>query len=220
MTTSDASVPLKNLYIVSAGGFAREVFWLANYAASLDGRYRVAGFLDDRPHLLDGLNYPVPIVSSVEDFEPGERDFFILPIASYQAKRHYRDLLLKKNADIGNMFHPHVAMTPHTKFGRGVIIAHNVSIACETVIGDLVCINSNVAIGHDVRIDEGCHINSFVFIGGGSHIEAGVTIHPHAVVLPNSHVKAGSTVGAGSVVLKTVKENQTVFGVPALPVYT
>jgi serine acetyltransferase len=46
-------------------------------------------------------------------------------------------------------------------------------------------------------------------------LEEEVCLNTRATILPNLIVRKGATVGAASLVIKNVKENATVFGVPA-----
>ena len=68
---------MKQLLIIGARGFGREVYnlFLACKAAGLEMCCK--GFLDDKKDALDGYkNYP-PIISSVEDYIIQEDDVFI-----------------------------------------------------------------------------------------------------------------------------------------------
>ena len=60
-----------------------------------------------------------------------------------------------------------------------------------------------------------CEVESYSFMGGFAKIGDNVTLHTRATILPHVKVGDNAVVGAGSVVLRNVKENITVFGVPA-----
>ena len=63
---------MKQLLIIGARGFGREIYGLAQACIEAGADMRVKGFLDDKIDALDGYkNYP-PIISSVEAYEPEE----------------------------------------------------------------------------------------------------------------------------------------------------
>ena len=111
---------------------------------------------------------------------------------------------------------------PHT--GR-VIIGNNVYVGANTTIDratiDDTIIENNVKIDNNVLIGHNCHIKENVIIVGGCVLCGGVQVEANAWIAPNSSIhqklKVGkkSKVGMGSVVLTNVRDETTVFGVPA-----
>ena len=69
--------------------------------------------------------------------------------------------------------------------------------------------------GHDVKIGDWSHLGAHCFMGGFSKLGTMVTMHPGARLLPHKEAMDGSTIGAGSIAISKVKENTTVFGIPA-----
>ena len=68
---------MKNLLIIGARGFGREVYSLAKEAQGYHKEFVVKGFLDDKADALNGMgNYP-PIIDSVEHYLPEEDDVFV-----------------------------------------------------------------------------------------------------------------------------------------------
>jgi len=61
---------MKNLVIIGARGFGREVYNIAKQT----NQFNLIGFLDDNKSSLDGFTDYPPILSSVEDYEIGEND--------------------------------------------------------------------------------------------------------------------------------------------------
>ncbi len=111
---------------------------------------------------------------------------------------------------------------PHT---GDVVIGNNVYIGANTTIDratiDSTIIEDNVKIDNNVLIGHNCHIKENVIIVGGCVICGGVVVESNAWIAPNSSIhqklKVGkkSKVGMGSVVLTNVRDETTVFGVPA-----
>jgi hypothetical protein len=60
---------MKELLIIGARGFGREVFSLAKQSIGYGESFEIKGFLDDNVNALDGFpNYP-KIIASVEEYE-------------------------------------------------------------------------------------------------------------------------------------------------------
>lgn len=206
---------MKNLLIIGARGYGREVFNLATMCDGYLKDYKIKGFLDDNDNALENFqNYP-PIISSVEKYEIEDGDIFVCALGSVYYKKKYTELLLQKNAIFINLIHPTTSIYSNVNLGVGLIIFNNVTISCDSTIDDFVTIQANVAIGHDTKIGKWTHINAFSFTGGFTQIEPEVTINTRSTILPNLTIGTSAIIGAGSVVLKSVKSNTTVFGNPA-----
>lgn len=206
---------MKNLIIIGARGYGREVCGLARQCRGYNTEYTIKGFLDDKLDALDGFdNYP-EIISSVENYEIQENDVFVCALGSVQWKKHYVDIILSKGGRFINLIHPTVIFTSNVTLGNGLIIFMYSNISNDCIIDDFVTIQGFVAIGHDSKIGKWSHVNAYSFMGGFAVLEQEVCLNTRATVLPNVVVRKGATVGAASLVIKNVKENTTVFGVPA-----
>jgi len=206
---------MKNLIIIGARGYGREVCGLARQCSGYNTEYIIKGFLDDKPDALDGFeNYP-EIISSVENYEIQENDVFVCALGSVQWKKHYVEIILSKGGKFINLIHPTVIFTSNVKLGNGLIIFMYSNISNDCIVDDFVTIQGFVAIGHDSKIGKWSHINAYSFTGGYAILEEEVCLNTRSTVLPHIIVRKGATVGAASLVIKNVKEGTTVFGVPA-----
>ncbi|UUF12255.1 MULTISPECIES: sialic acid O-acetyltransferase [Flavobacterium] len=206
---------MKNLIIIGARGYGREVCGLARQCSGYNTEYTIKGFLDDKLDALDGFeNYPA-IISSVENYEIQDNDVFVCALGDLKWKKHYVEIILSKGGQFINLIHPTVVFTSNVKLGNGIIIFMYSNISNDCVLDDFVTIQGFVAIGHDSKIGKWCHINAYSFTGGYTVLEEEVCLNTRSTVLPNIIVRKGATVGAASLVIKNVKENTTVFGVPA-----
>lgn len=206
---------MKRLLIIGAGGFGREVYSSALYFEGTE--WQVAGFLDDRAGILDGLGYAHPVIGSPESYEPGPDDVFLVALGDPAERRRYSELITSRGGELTRLVNPKAEVSERTRWGGGVTVGPFCTISPDVTLGEGVCINSHVAIGHDAEIGAYTQVSSFAFIGGGARIGADVTIQPNAVVPAGCRVDDGATVGAGSVALRVVRKGTTVFGVPAVP---
>jgi NDP-sugar pyrophosphorylase family protein len=149
---------MKNLLIIGARGYGREVFNLATQCENFERDWLIKGFLDDKSDALDGFNYPVGIISSVEDYKIEENDVFICALGSVFPKKKYTEIILKKGGLFVNLIHPTVIIHRNTKIGTGLIMMAFSSISNECEVGNFVTFMPHSTIGHDCKVSDFCHI--------------------------------------------------------------
>lgn len=205
----------KNLYIIGARGFGREIAVSLPTWNGFNDKYVIKGFLDDKVDALEGFQagYP-PIVSSVEDFKPGENDVFICGLGAVEWRRKYIDIMLTKNAVFDTFIWPG-AYVKARFIGVGVSIIGSAVISPDVVINDFVLLHPKVTLGHDVKIGSYVVLENDVFCGGFVDVGDGATLHTRATILPRKTIGANAVVGACSCVVRNVPAGATVFGNPA-----
>lgn len=207
--------PIKrDLWIIGAGGYGREIHGLAQSCRGFDYEWRIAGFLNDIPETLDA--YPeLPRIQGTTDYDPQENDVFLCAIGDATGRRKVCEKFTAKGARFVQLVHPSATVSLSVKLGSGVIVEAYSGIGADAEIGDFSSILGHVSIGHDVKIGAYVQISPFASVLGRSQIGEGTLVGSHAVILPDVKVGAGATIGAGSVVIKDVADGATVFGVPA-----
>lgn len=210
---------MKNLIILGARGFGREIYNIASQTKEYNNEWIIKGFLDDKKDALnDFKNYP-PILSSVEDYEIQENDVFICALGDIKYKKKYINLILGKGGKFINIIHPTSIININVKLGVGIIICPFTYISNDVTIGNFTTIQTHSAIGHDVVIGDYCQINALTFFGGFSQIEEGTTMNPGSGVAPQGIVRENTIVGINSTVLKSTESNCTVYGNPAKKIF-
>ena len=205
---------MKNLYIIGARGFGREVYFsLMRWGVS--EHYHIKGFLDDNSNVLDGKGEYPPIVSSVEGFHPTRDDVFVCGLGAVAARRKYIQIVMEKGGRFDNMIAPRACVTPTAKLGQGVWIGGGSEISADVSVGDFALVFTNVIMGHDVSFGAYSVAEHGVFMGGYASVGEGATLHTRSIILPHKTVGADAVVGAGSVVVRNVKPETTVMGNPA-----
>mgnify|MGYP000709776514 FL=1 len=206
---------MKNLYIVGAGGFGREVYaWLLDLP-ECNFEWQIKGFLDDNLEALDGFNYEAGVVARVADFLPARNDLFVCAIGAQAHKRRVCEGLKARGATFYTVVHPTAIVGPNVSLGAGAVLCPRVSVTCDVEIGEMVMLNLHCTVGHDVRIgawstvSAQCDLTGFVQLGEGAFLGSGVR------VIPTKRIGDGAVVGAGSVVIRDVRSGQKVFGNPA-----
>lgn len=206
---------MKNLYIIGARGFGREIYHLATQTNEYLKDYQIAGFLDDKEDALSGYdNYP-PIISSVENYVVKEEDVFICALGDVIYKRKYIELILNKGGKFINLVHKDASISPNVKIGIGCIFSRYSAISCDVEIGNFNTFQAYSVLGHDVKVGDYCHFNTYAFVGGFAKIGNDVTLHTGAIIHPHKKVAEKAVVGASAVVIRNVAPNTTVYGNPA-----
>ena len=206
---------MKNLIIIGAGGFGREMFGAAREAVGFGERFRIKGFLDGNPAALDGFaGYP-DIIGSPEAYAPEPDDVFITALGSIAARRRCAGMIEARGGVFVSVIHRSASLGPNVAVGEGSFVAHNVVLTADVKVGRHACVFHGTVIGHDTVLGDYTHVYSLVSVGGGVRIGEGASVFPGAKIVPRVAIGEGATVGIGSSVIRDVAPGITVFGSPA-----
>lgn len=212
---------MQDVYIIGAGGYAREIYELlikpindVRRSANKDPEFNVLGFLDDNPHAMDGKVCDIGIVGGIHDFDVKPEDRFIMGVASPQIKEKLAKVMLDKGAVFVNVIHPWVQIVPGATYGKGFVAYPGATVGPDVHVGDFVTLLYS-GLGHDVEVGDYCTISSYCGINGYVKLGKRVFVGGHAVILPNIKIGDDAYVGMGSVVVSKVKAGTKVFGNPA-----
>ncbi|ASD68092.1 hypothetical protein B1L02_14460 [Pseudoalteromonas piscicida] len=202
----------KKILIVGGGGLGRELYSWVNMSNS---QYDVVGFLDDNTSILDGFDYPVGVVSTIQDYQPDPGVFLVMGIMSPSAKKKVATILTVRGAEFMTFIHDSAVIGYNNKIGYGCVITPGCILTSDTELGDMVFLNTNSTIGHDAKVGAYSSINGKVELCGGVQLEDECLVGSHVLVIPGKRIGANAVLGAGSVVVGNVKAGTTVFGNPA-----
>lgn len=202
---------MQKIIIVGAGGFGREAYYLIKDINSVAPTWEFVGFLDDRITSLAEKRIDAPILSTVDDWQPSEDEFFVLGIASPKVKEVVANKLRDKGAKFATLVSPQAIVNETAILGEGCVVTPFSSIGDCSVIGDFVHVAGST-IGQDVTVGDYTTTTAYVNI---PNVKVGKRcfIGSHAVILSN--LEDDAEVCAGSIVFKRVKQGQTVLGYPA-----
>ena len=211
---------MKNLVIIGARGFGREVLWMARgtreYRA---GEWSIKGFLDDKKDALDGLREPKdgfpPILGSVEAYQPQPDDVFICALGEAKWRRKYAQMILDKGGRFVSIVSQNAYVASSATIGPGCMIGGLTTISDNVTVGPFTMIHSFCTLGHDVTIGAYNSIESHCFFGGYSATGEETTMHVRSAIIPHKRVGNRVSVGFGSVVMRNCGDDVHLFGNPA-----
>ena len=206
---------MKNLIIVGAGGFGRDVYNFALNSIGYGVDYDIKGFLDvEKDALKQFKGYP-PVLSDEIYYDIQVDDVFITAIGDNLIRKKVVDIIESRGGSFLTLIHKTAIVNINANIGSGCLIQPLAYIGADTNIGSHTYIQNSDVIGHDVCIGSFCRIDRNVVFVGGTSSEDYVTVHTNSVINHKVKLGEGSVVGACSFVIRKVKPNTTVTGNPA-----
>lgn len=209
---------MKNLYIIGAGGFGREVAWLTERINTVTLTWNIKGFIDDNESLwgckiddyevFGGCNW-------LKEVALNEEIYVVCAIGNSAIRKKIICELKNSNIKFATLVDPSVLISNRVKVGEGSIICAGTIITMDIEIGNHVIINLNCTLGHDDIVRDYVTINPGVSISGNVEIGACSELGTGSQIIQGINVVGQTIVGAGAVVVKEITERGTYVGVPA-----
>lgn len=206
---------MKELLIVGAGGFGRELLQWSKEINEIEPRWNIKGFLDDDLHALDGYDCDCEIVGKISEWLPSENEEFVIALGFPEVKKKVIGSLLERGAEIVSLIHPDAHIGGFCNIGKGCVIYPDTRITVNATIGDYVTILAQNFVGHDATI--GSYSTIFGNCSVNGHVEIGesVLLNNSASTVPSIKIGDGAVIGAGSFVISNVRPGRHMFGNPA-----
>ena len=205
---------VRDLIIIGAGGFGREVLQWIKDINSVKRTWNIKGFIDDNMDALSGKKNDLDIIGTIDGWEPNENETFVCAIGNPSIKEKIVLKLKKKGATFASIVHPKASIGSFNKIGEGIVIYPGVTITVNVTIGNFVTLIRS-GVGHDAIIGDFSTVSAFCDITGGVIVGEKVFMGSHVTIVPKRKIGNGAYLSAGSVVMTDVKENAKMLGNPA-----
>lgn len=208
---------MRNIVIIGAGGFAREVQWLINDINNLNQEWNILGFIDEnQDNKGKSLNGNI-VIGSFEDILTitDEEVYYVCAVGDPLIKKKLVEKANNINLKPATLIHPSVIISDFVNIGEGSIICAGNIITVNIQIGKHVIVNIDSTIGHDAIIEDYSTILPSVNISGNTVIEECVSVGTGTAIIQGLKVGKYSTIGAGAVVVKDIPCGATAVGMPA-----
>lgn len=208
---------MKNIIIVGAGGFGREVLQYVQDTFGAASEFSVKGFLDDAAGALNGFDLPNPVLGDTFSYSVKSDDLFLIAVGAPAVRRSLTERLAQRGARFFTLIHPRAYVAPSARIGPGCIVPPFATVSCFARLACGVVLGVYSAVGHDAEVGSYCVVSPFAAVNGGAVLEAGVFLGTHATVTPGKRVGTNTKVAAGAVVYRDVPDNVFAVGNPARP---
>ncbi|NPV91610.1 MAG: acetyltransferase [Firmicutes bacterium] len=209
---------MKDIVIIGAGGFGREVAQLIEDINSEKKTWNLLGFIDETVEKHNTVINGNPVLGSFGWFEGHSGKIWtIVALGNPKDKYHLVDKASACNVEFASLIHPDARINKHFELGSGCVICGSSFISVNTRIGNHVSINPGCSIGHDTAIGDYSSLYWDVTLSGNVSVGEGCEIGSKAVVIPKRTIGGWSVIGAGAVVTNDIPANCTAVGIPARP---
>lgn len=206
---------MKQLIIIGAGGFGREVYNFALKSKGYNLDFAIKGFLDVNPDALAGFKgYPL-VLGNENDYAIQMDDVFVNAIGDNEMRKKTSETILSRGGQFITLIHNTAIINTNVVLGKGCIIEPYAYVGSDSSIGDFTIVQNNAVVAHDVSVGSFTRIDCHVTLVGGISVGSSVYIHTGAVINHKVVVEDNATVGANSFVIMKVKSGETVYGNPA-----
>lgn len=206
----------RNLYIIGAGSFAREVENWLELIPQTECDWEIAGFLDK--HTPAGkLPYPSGYENLGDEttFSFSPNDYALIAIGDNRIREKIYHQL-KGRVQFFTFIAPNSIIGKFNRIGEGSIICPNCIITTNVTLGKCTIMNIGAHVGHDAVLGDFCGLMPNVDIAGNCRLGERVFVGTNAAVIPGKWLASDITVGAGAVVVKDfAEEGITIMGNPA-----
>lgn len=206
---------MKDLVIIGAGGFGREVAWLIEDINEKYSEWNLLGFIDEDKKLHGSLINGYKILGGLE-YLKNKDVFYVCAIGNSKVRKEIVEKCKRINLNAATLIHPSVIKSKkYLEIGEGCIICAANVLTVNIKIGNHVIINLDCTIGHDAILKDYVTIYPSANISGNCQLEECVEIGTGAQIIQGKNIGENTIIGAGSVVVKNLEGNKTFVGIPA-----
>ncbi|MBQ8782510.1 MAG: acetyltransferase [Clostridia bacterium] len=204
---------MKDLIIIGAGGFGREVSWLVKRINEVCPQWNLLGFLDDNQIIQSKNIDKYNIISKVDDIVNYPDAYVVCCVADAGVRKMLVERV--KSNPFATLVDPSAIVSAEVEIGEGSVICAGAVITVDIKIGKHNIIDVNSTVGHDAVLEDFVTLYPSVNVSGNTLIKSGVELGTGTQVLQGLSIGKNAIVGAGAVVIRDLPDDCTAVGVPA-----
>lgn len=211
---------MKDLIIIGASGFGREVAWLVERINAVKLTWKIVGFIDDNAAIHGSFINDYPVLGGCEKISEYLDVFYVCAVGAAKVRKAIITKLELNFNDLhyATLIEPSVIISEKVNIGSGCIICAGSIITVDIYIGNHVIINLDCTVGHDAVIHDFVTLYPSVNISGTTSIGECVELGTGVQIIQGKSIGSETIVGAGAVVVRDLPKNCTAVGSPAKPI--
>lgn len=206
---------MKDLYIIGAGGFGREVAWLVERINKVKPTWNLKGFIDDNEARWGTYEDGYKVLGGTEFLINQSDVYAVCAVGSAKVRQQIIEKLKGSNVYFATLIDPSVILSKLVEIGEGTIICAGTILTVDIKIGNHVIINLDCTLGHDDIIDDFVTIYPSVNVSGNVSVGKCCELGTGMQIIQGKTITSGVILGAGAVVVKDIIESGTYIGCPA-----
>lgn len=211
---------MKDLLIIGASGFGREVAWLVERINEVSPTWNLIGFIDDNEDIHGQMVNGYKVVGTHRCVVDYPNAYYVCAVGSSRIRKmiinNVKSLL--PNIKFATLIDPSVEMSKLVNIGEGTIICAHTIVTVNIEIGNHVIINLDCTVGHDAILKDFVTLYPSVNVSGITNVAECVELGTGCQIIQGKTIGAHTIVGAGAVVVKDLPEKCTAVGSPAKPI--
>ncbi|MDA8226634.1 MAG: acetyltransferase [Desulfitobacterium hafniense] len=210
---------MKDIVIIGAGGFAREVAWLIEGINRKESQWKLLGFIDENKENRGKVLNGAKVLGDFSWFTTINKEIYaVCAVGNPKIKEQLVNKTNEAGVKFATLIHPDAVISNYSEIGEGTIICVGNIVTTNIIIGNHVILNLDCTVGHDAVIDDYCTIAPSVNISGNVKLNKGVDVGTGSAIIQGIEIGEYSIIGAGSVVVRSIPARCTVVGSPAKPI--
>ncbi|MBE6963505.1 MAG: acetyltransferase [Ruminococcaceae bacterium] len=207
---------MRDLVIIGAGDFGREVSWVVERSNACDAQWNLLGFVDDAPAVQGMVFDGYPVLGTTAWLaQRTEETWVVCSIGTGRVRKQVLERVLQQeNLHPATLIDPAAIVARGARVGEGCVVCAGTVLAIHAELAPHVIVNLNCTVGHDTVLEPFCTIHPGTNLSGKVLVGEGCDIGTGTKVIQGVRLCAGCVVGAGAVVTKTIDEPGTYVGVP------
>lgn len=206
---------MKDLYIIGAGGFGREIAWCVERINDVTPTWKIKGFIDDNETKWGAKEDEYLVLGGCEYLKQQKDAYAVCAVGNAKVRRQIIEKLSGSGVLFATIVDPSVILSKRVSIGEGTIICAGTIATVDISIGKHVIINLDCTLGHDDVIEDFATIYPSVNVSGNVVVGECCELGTGTQVIQGKKIVKNTIVGAGSIIVKDINESGTYIGGPA-----